>query len=98
MALNLFNSKDQTMMLMEKQWMSQLNPLLSNALTQGSLLSNVKLINGINTFNHYLGRGMTGWFIVDQDGLASIYRSEPLNTKTLTLTSDAIVTISLWVF
>jgi hypothetical protein len=98
MALNLFKSQDQTLMLMQKQWMSQLNPLLGNILTQGSLLSGQKLINGSTTFNHYLSRQMTGWLIVDQNSLASIYRSEPLNNTTLTLTSSAACTVSLWVF
>lgn len=98
MAVNLFNSSDQTLMLMQKQWMSQLNPLLLVSITQGSLLTGINLISGSNTFNHYLGKQMTGWFIVDQDSEASIFRSNPLNSQTLTLTSDAIVTISLWIF
>lgn len=98
MALNLFKSPDQTLMLLQKQWTSQLNPLLAVSLTQGSLLTNVNLINGATTFNHYLGKQVTGWFIVDQDAQALIYRSAPLNSQTLTLTSDAIVTLSLWIF
>ena len=98
MSLNLFKSSDQTLMLMEKQWMSQLNPLLAVSLTQGSLLPNITIKTGSNTFNHYLGRQMLGWFIVDQNGHASLYRSEPLNSQTLTLTSDENVIISLWIF
>ncbi len=85
-------------MLMQRQWSSQLNPLLAVSLTQGSLLPNIALINGTVTFDHYLGRQMQGWIIVDQNALANIYRSAPLNSQTLTLTSDAIVTISLWIF
>jgi len=98
MALNLFKSQDQTLMLMEKQWMSELNPLLANILTQGSLLSNVKLINGNNTFNHYLGKQQTGYIITDQNATALIYRALPFNSQNLTLTSDAAVTVSLWIF
>lgn len=98
MALNLFKSPDQTLMLLQKQWTSQLNPLLAVSLTQGSFLTNIKLINGVNIFNHYLGRQMQGWMIADQDAMASIYRSQPLNSQTLTLTSDADVNISLWIF
>jgi len=98
MALNIFKSPDQTLMLLQKQWTLELNPLLAVSLTQGSLLPNIKLINGANTFNHYLGKQMTGWFIIDQDALAEIYRSQPLNSQTLTLTSNAVVTIALWIF
>ena len=85
-------------MLLQKQWTSQLNPLLAVSITQGSLLTEVKLINGATTFNHYLGKQMSGWFIADQNALASIYRSAPLNSQTLTLTSNAVVTVSLWIF
>lgn len=98
MALNLFKSNDQTLMLLQKQWMSQLNPLLGNILTQGSLLPMQKLVNGSTTFNHYLGKQMSGWIIVDQNAQANIYRSEPLNSQTLTLTSSAVCTVSLWIF
>jgi hypothetical protein len=98
MALNLFKSQDQTLMLLQKQWTSQLNPLLAVSLTQGSLLQNILLKNGANTINMYLGKQMTGWFIVDQDALATIYRSQPLNSQTLTLTSSANCTVSIWVF
>jgi hypothetical protein len=98
MALNLFKSPDQTLMLLQKQWLSQLNPLLANILSQGSLLTNQELIDGNTTFNHYLGKQMTGWILVDQNAAAQIYRSQPLNTQTLTLTSNAVVTVSLWIF
>jgi hypothetical protein len=97
-AVNLFKSQDQTFMLMQKQWMSQLNPLLGNILTQGSLLPMQKLVNGSTMFNHYLGKQMTGWILVDQNALANIYRSAPLNSQTLTLTSSAPCTVSLWIF
>lgn len=85
-------------MLVQQRWSSQLNPLLSNVLPQGEMITDVSLINGASTFNHYLGRQMTGWFIIDQNGAASIYRSQPLNSQTLTLTSNAAVTVNLWVF
>ncbi len=98
MALNLFKSNDQTLMLLQKQWTSQLNPLLANSLTQGVLITGVNLINGSNIFNHYLGKQMIGWILVDQDAQAQIYRSAPLNSQTLTLASNNNVTISLWVF
>ena len=97
-ALNLFKSSDQSLMLLQKQWMSQLNPLLASILGQGNLLPNINLIDGINTFNHYLGRQMQGWFIVDNDANANIYRSAPLNNQTLQLTSSASCTINLWIF
>lgn len=80
------------------KWSSILNPLLKKVLPQGLLLSNVALANGDTTINHLLSRQMIGWFLTDIDGAAQIYRSQPLNDKTLTLTSSAAVTVSIWVF
>lgn len=85
-------------MLLETNWASQLNPLLSNPLLGGFQLSNIGLNNGVTMINHLLQRKMQGWFIIDQDGAASIYRSQPFNSTTLTLTSNAAVTVNLWVF
>ncbi len=85
-------------MLLQQKWAPKINPVLDNQLVQGELIQKVSLAVGANTFNHYLGRQMTGWLIVDQNALATIYRSQPLNSQTLTLTSSAIVTVALWVF
>ncbi len=98
MPLNIFKSADQTFMLMQKQWTSQLNPLLANMLTQGSVLTNISLKSGATTFNHYLGRLQAGWILTDQNAASSIYRSEPFNAQNLTLTSSNACVVSLWVF
>lgn len=84
--------------LMQDRWASILNPLLSNQLTQGLLLKDQFLTNGVTILNHRLGRKMVGWFITDISGAAQIYRAAPLDDLTLTLTSDAAVVASLWVF
>lgn len=79
-------------------WKSQIDPVLANLLVQGSLLKNISLTTGTNQVNHLLGQTQQGWMITDINGAAQIYRSQPFNDKTLTLTSDANVTVSLWVF
>lgn len=84
--------------LSSDRWATALNPLLTNPLVNGHLLTNLQLINGVTTVNHLLGRKMQGWYVVDIDGAAEIYRSQPLNNLTLTLTSNADITVSLWVF
>lgn len=98
MALPIQQTKDQDFALMQQRWASQLNPLLANLLVQGNILNDIVLVNGAKTFNHYLGRQMVGYFVVDQTASASIFRSAPLNSQTLTLTSSAAVTVNLWVF
>src|SRR6185295_6984518 len=84
--------------LMLTKWSSTLNPLLKNPITAGLLISDVNLSLGDNVINHLLGRKMQGWFLIDVDQQAIIYRSAPLNAKTLTLNSNAQANVSLWVF
>lgn len=79
-------------------WASTLNPIIASPLSSSSLLLKVPLNSGITVINHQLGRKMLGWWIVDINGAATIYRSQPLNDKTLTLTSNAAVTVNLGVF
>lgn len=97
-SLPLFKSDDQSLSLMQTRWKSQLDPVISNEIVSGQLLPNVSLINGVTIINHKLGRALIGWFVTDQNAVANIYRSKPKNDTTLTLTSDAAVVVSLWVF
>jgi hypothetical protein len=80
------------------RWSSILNPFVANPSNNSSVLSNISLTVGINSINHLLGRTMQGWFLVDQNSVGTVYRSAPLNDKTLTLTSSAAMTVSIGVF
>jgi len=79
-------------------WASQLNPLLANPLSSMSIIKNVSLVVGVNTINHFLGQNQQGWILTDITGPATIYRSQPFNNKTLTLTASAACTVSIGVF
>lgn len=85
-------------MLLQTSWANSINPILINPLSDGIFLRNVPLINGVNVINHLLARKQQGWLITDQDALASLYRSQPFNDKTLTLTSNAVVNVNLYCF
>ncbi len=98
MALPKFYDANQPLMLMQSSWKSQLDPVLANPMNDILILKNISLINGVNVINHLLGRLMQGWILIDVNGAATIYRSAPLSDKTLTLTSSAIVTVSIGVF
>lgn len=98
MNLPIFTDKNDVFQLMQQRWASIINPFLSKAFVKGQLLPNVSLINGATVVNHKLGRIMQGWIIADQNAAASIYRSAAFNDLTLTLTSNASVTVNLWVF
>lgn len=79
-------------------WAQSLNPIIAIPMLSGKAILNFTLINGVTKISHGLGRMMQGWQITDINGAATIYRSAPLNSSTLTLTSNAIVVVSLWVF
>lgn len=80
------------------RWKSILDPIIGNPVTNPTLLSSISLTTGVNVINHKLGQMQQGWIITDIQGVANVYRSQPFNDKTLTLTSDADVTINLMVF
>lgn len=98
MQLPLINIEDQASMLMQTKWKSILDPLLANKLTQGNLLSNVALGSTSVAVNHLLGRMPQGWMLVDLQGNATVWRSQPFTTNTLTLTASVAVTCNIWVF
>jgi hypothetical protein len=79
-------------------WRSMLNPALAQPMLGVNIIPNIQLAVGPNVINHKLGQQMQGWFVTDIQGMATIYRSAPMNSTTLTLTSSAAVTINLGVF
>ena len=86
---------------MQTTWAQALNPIIANALVQGQLLENQKLTSGITVINHRLGRKLTGWFPVRLNAAATIFDNQDTNQTpqlTLSLTSNADVTCSIWVF
>lgn len=98
MSLPIFKDDNTSFMLMQDKWASELNPVIANPLNGALVLSGIVLKVGTNVINHKLGRKMQGWFIVDIDAPAVIYRSAALNGLTVTLNSSAIATIALGVF
>lgn len=82
----------------QNRWASILNPWLKNPMSAGVFVKDQALILGVTVINHKLGRTPQGWMIVDIQGVATIYRSAAFNDLTLTLTSSAAVTASLYVF
>lgn len=100
MQLPFFQSSDQILNLLQTKWRSILNPLLANPISSVSILSDIKLNNGTTVIPHKLGRVQQGWFLVDIQGAVTEvpYRSMPFNELTLTLISNAAVTVSIGVF
>jgi hypothetical protein len=80
------------------RWKVVLDALLGEPIVSTNFLENVALATGQTVINHKLGRVPQGWFIVDINGAATIYRSAPFNELTLTLTSSGTVTVKIGVF
>ena len=82
------------------KWASVLNPIIANPLNNVSILKEITLQNGLNYLNHKLGRIQQGWFLVDVQSPAVIYRPTiyKFNDLTLTLSSNADVIVSIGVF
>jgi len=82
----------------QTKWAQELNPLLRNQLIQGVLISNISITTGVNVINNMLSRNQIGFIITDINAPVTLYRSQPLNDKTLTLTASGPCQISVWCF
>ena len=82
----------------QNKWAGVLNPIIANPITNPTILKNISLVAGVNVINHGLQKTQQGWFISDINAAATVFRSQPFNDKTITLTSSAAVTINLVVF
>jgi hypothetical protein len=85
--------------LANPKWASSLNPLLALPLVNGQQLDGIILVaNKPQNINHSLGQLPKGWYIVDINAAATVYRTQPFNDKTITLESSANATISIWIY
>lgn len=98
MNLPNIQSDDTEFQLMQNKWSAILNPLIAKPLSSANILKDIPITMGVNTINHLLGRKMQGWIICDIDANAILYRSQPLNDKTLTITSNGNCTVNLVVY
>ncbi len=98
MLLPQFQSPDRISQMLQSQWSAILNPIISNPLTNPRILKNISLINGVTVVPHGLQEQMQGWFIADVNASAIIYRSAPMNSLTLTLTSSAACLVTIAVY
>jgi hypothetical protein len=94
----LVQTSDRNINQLQSNIVPQLNNLSKNPVVNNSIITGQALIAGATTFNHKLGRIPSHWYVTDQDGAATIYRSQPFNATTLTLTSSAAVTCNVVIF
>lgn len=81
------------------QWPAILNPVIANPLINGQQVDQVVLKSGVqNTIYHSLDQLPQGWFVVDANASANVFRTKPFNNKTLTLEANADVIVSVWIY
>lgn len=100
MALTYFQSTIQPLQLLQTQWKSQIDPVLSNTIVNGHQLTGVPLVSGNNTINTHLGQKYQGYFITGMRGaFAQVFEVVTGNTAlTLTLNSSGTTTVDIWVY
>lgn len=98
MNLPNIQSDDVEFQLMQNRWSAILNPLLAKPLSSANILKEISITTGVNTINHLLGRKMQGWIICDITASAILYRSQPMNDKTLTISSNGDCVVNLVVY
>lgn len=74
-----------------------LQRVIDGGLLKGRLVQNVTIGTSATQVSHGLGRKPVGWFVVDNTVSCDLYRTA-WDDRTITLTSSASVTISIWVF
>lgn len=95
------HTNDRLINQLQQNFAQALEPLLSNPITQGVLLTSVKLTSGANQVQHGLGRAPQGWIPVRVRGSATLYDEQDTNSTpslTLSLVTSADVTVDLYVF
>lgn len=85
--------------LANPKWAATINPVLSLPILNGTQIDAVNLAGGqARAINHLLQRMPQGWFLVDQNTDAIVWRAAAFNNLTLSLQADADVTVSIWVY
>lgn len=100
--LPIYQTDSKDLSLLQTNWASQLNPLLSQPLASSLFLKNVSLVSGVNNINHKLGRKLQGWVVTRmQDVHVNLYdlqNSNQMTDKILILNSSGAGVVDLLVF
>lgn len=85
--------------LAQTKWPSTLNPIISLPILNGNLINNISLIASVPlVINHLLQRNPQGWFTIDNQSNAVVWRAAPFTNLNIVLESSADTTISIWIF
>lgn len=92
-------TQDKDLNLFQTQLGKALQPIISNAMLDGTMLNAIVLLAGVATvFPHNLNRLQMGWFLTDTNAASTVFRSAPFNSSTLTLTASNNTIVNIWCF
>lgn len=100
MALKPFNQlqhPDTLINRIQNAVASALNPITSILFLDGEQLTSIELTSGVpKEVSHRLGRQVSNYWVTKANAAANVY-DQGSTTTTITLVSNANVTINLWV-
>jgi hypothetical protein len=91
------HAADTTLNRVQDAQIEAFRPLTTNELLDGHLLKSVALASGSNLIAHRLDRAPVGWIIVRRNGAATVHELA-VDSRHLTLSASAAVTVDLYVF
>lgn len=93
------NTSDQDLSQLQQRLGEFFQPLITNPLLDGVLITDVSLSSVETKVEHKLRRKPIGYIVVAKNADANVWTSDDkLSTAYLTLQASAAVTVSLWVF
>ena len=85
--------------LASTKWAGTLNPVLALPILNGQQITGISLSAAVpKEISHSLGQIVQGWILVDNNAASIIYRTQPLNAKTITLQASINSIISIWIY
>lgn len=85
--------------LAQTKWAADLNPVISLPILAGVQINSISLkATTPKAINHLLQRLPQGWFLVDINASATVWRSALWTNTMITLESSADVTVSLYIY
>lgn len=95
-ALAKINFPTQDVQSLQENVAGVLDPLVRIPILDGVQFS-APLVTGSNRLAHPLQRIPLGWITVDRNGVATVYRTA-WDSRTITLTASAAVTLQIWIY
>ncbi len=94
-------SADRILNMIQDNISEAVNPITTQPILNGNILTNVSLAIGDNTIQHQLGRRLVGWYLVRVRGSVLVYDNQDANLTpdvTLLLVASAARVVDIAVF